>query len=131
VAKHIASLNIDSRLEKGDLDLVDDIALIDYGNGKTRKEFSFASKYCSHHKPMDYPIYDSFVDKLLVYFRDKDNFFNFENDDLKNYIKFKEVLIGFQKFYGLEKYSIKEIDKYLWQFGKKAFPKSMKKERKG
>jgi hypothetical protein len=84
MAKHIVSLNIDKRLENCDMDLVDDIAFTDYGNGKTRKEYSFATKYCSHHKPIEYPIYDSFVDKILVYFRDKDNFFEFENDDLKN-----------------------------------------------
>jgi hypothetical protein len=31
--------------------------------------YSFATKYCSHHKPEMYPIYDSYVDKMLGYFK--------------------------------------------------------------
>lgn len=27
--------------------------------------YSFASKYCSHHNPLDYPIYDIYVDEVL------------------------------------------------------------------
>lgn len=92
-------------------------------NNKSIKLYSFATKYCSHHNPEDFPIYDSFVDKVLRYFRDMDGFSEFKNGDLKNYKRFKEILNDFRMFYGLQTYSFKDIDKFLWQFGKEYFPK--------
>ena len=38
--------------------------------------------------PDIFPIYDSYVDKILKYFRQKDKFSAFKNDDLKIYHKF-------------------------------------------
>lgn len=124
VAKYIISLNIDERLNNGDITLVGDIAKIEMDNGNIKNFYSFASKYCSHHKPLDFPIYDSFVDTLLKYFRDTDNFYEFKNEDLKDYVKFKNILIGFRRYYGLEQFNLKEIDKYLWLLGKEKFPKN-------
>lgn len=57
VAKHIESLAIDERLSVGDASLVEDIQTVSI-NGVQRRFYSFATKYCSHHKPLDYPIYD-------------------------------------------------------------------------
>ena len=122
VAKHILSLNIDERLKAFDPTLVDDIAKNDVG-GKSKNFYSFASKYCSHHNQFEFPIYDSYVDKVLRYFQKVDGFSNFEANDLKNYPKFKNILIEFRKFYGLEQFNLKELDKFLWQFGKRYFPK--------
>lgn len=122
VAVHILSLDIDGRLEAGDLTLVDDIASNTI-SGVNRNFYSFATKYCSHHNPEDYPIYDSYVDRMLRYFRRADKFCRFENSELKEYGRFKEILCIFRDFYGLKKYSLKELDKYLWQAGKKYFPR--------
>lgn len=122
VSKHILSLDIDERLKKGDETLVDDMKTVVINN-KSIKLYSFATKYCSHHNPEDFPIYDSFVDKVLRYFRDMDGFSEFKNGDLKNYKRFKEILNDFRMFYGLQTYSFKDIDKFLWQFGKEYFPK--------
>jgi hypothetical protein len=67
VAKHICALEIDVRLNTGDVTLVEDIQYVAIGN--TKKNFySFASKYCSHHNPLDYPIYDSYVDEVAPLF---------------------------------------------------------------
>ena len=52
MAKHIVSLDIDERLRVGDVTLVRDIQKVSGGN---RNHYSFATKYCSHHKPLDYP----------------------------------------------------------------------------
>ena len=123
VAKHILSLDIDRRLQDGDASLVDDIADITIG-GKKKRFYSFASKYCSHHKPTLFPIYDSFVDKVLRYFRKADGFYSFTDEDLKNYPRFIEILNQFQWFYGLENVNKKDLDRYLWQLGKRYFPKS-------
>lgn len=129
VAKHILSLNIDERLEKGDTSLVDDIARITL-SGKNKYFYSFASKYCSHHNPDDFPIYDSYVHKMLTFFKTNDAFCNFKSADLKQYDKFKTVLIQFKHFYHLDKYGLKLLDKYLWQLGKDSFPKKYRKEAK-
>ena len=123
VAKHIVDLDIDKRLNNEDMTLVNEIAIVEVNDSKTINFYSFASKYCSHHKPDIYPIYDSYVDKLLRHYRKEDKFFKFKNDDLKIYPGFREILIEFQKFYNLEDYTLKEIDKFLWQHGKECFPR--------
>lgn len=127
VAKKILSLDIDDRLQAGDVTLVEDIMQVTI-DGKQKNFYSFSTKYCSHHNPLNYPIYDSYVEKVLVYFRDKDGFDVFNRVELKNYAKFKSILIEFGKFYGLEQYNLKQIDKYIWQLGKEHFPKSFTKE---
>ena len=71
-----------------------------------RDFYSFATKYCSHHRPLDYPIYDSYVEKVLCYFRDRDKFASFMTPELKDYAKFKGTLIDFRSFYDLAKYNL-------------------------
>jgi hypothetical protein len=123
VAKHIVSLDIDRRLDKNDLELVNDIAKVRIKRNKKINFYSFATKYCSHHKPTIFPIYDNYVEKLLMYFKKKDKFYKFTKKDLKYYPIYKNILVEFQQFYSLKRYNLKEIDKYLWQAGKKYFPK--------
>ncbi len=120
IAKHILQLDIDERLKSGDLTLIEDIA---DKNVMGRRNYSFASKYCSHHNPDQFPIYDSYVDKVLRYFRREDKFANFKNDNLQDYIKFRAILEEFKVYYSLEQYSLKELDKYLWLLGKEYFKK--------
>ena len=120
VAKHILQLDIDKRLQEGDLTLVNDIANVE---GIDRRFYSFASKYCSHHKPEQFPIYDSYVDKVLRHFRRADKFASFKNEDLKDYVKFRNILGEFKSYYSLEQYSLKELDRYLWLLGKEYFKK--------
>ena len=70
VAKVIYKLNIDTRLQNADLSLVDDIAAETKKNCKSgRREYSFATKYCSFHRPEVYPIFDSKNEKILRYYR--------------------------------------------------------------
>lgn len=54
--KHILNLNIDDRLNKGDLSLVEDIARVTV-NGTVYNLLHFASLYCTLHKPNVFPIY--------------------------------------------------------------------------
>lgn len=130
VAKHICDLDIDARLKTGDVTLVGEIQYVTIGD--TLKNFySFSSKYCSHHNPHDYPIYDSYVDEVLRYFRNRDSFLIFQDGDLKDYVKFKDILIDFRTFYGLDKYNLKQIDQYVWQLGKNYFPKKYGKKKRG
>ena len=121
VAKHILELNIDARLKNGDESLVNDIAKVTI-NGKQKYFYSFATKYCSHHEPILFPIYDSYVEKILMYFNKQDKFYDFKKEDLKDYSKFKNILIEFKKFYKIDEYNLENIDRYLWQLGKEYFP---------
>lgn len=122
VAKRIIDLDIDERLNKNDMELVNDIATITI-KGKQKYFYSFATKYCSHHKPNDYPIYDSFVEKMMIHFNKIDRYSDFKKTDLRNYIIFKRVLLDFKEYYNLNDFTLKEIDLYLWQAGKEYFPK--------
>ena len=125
VAKHILKKDIDARLETNDYSLVNDIAKISI-KGKVKNFYSFASKYCSHHKPTSYPIFDSFVEKMMLYYKKADSFNSFEKVDLKDYCRFIEIIKGFQSFYKLEKFSLREIDIFFWLAGKEWFPRKYK-----
>lgn len=124
MASHIVDLDIDDRLQKADDMLVMDIAKMALPNGKVINFYSFATKYCSRHRPKDFPIYDSYVDRVLRYFRDVDAFCRFSSQDLKNYPTFKSVVSKFRSFYGLEGYDFKKLDMYLWRLGKEKFSKN-------
>nr|WP_315023451.1 hypothetical protein [uncultured Aminipila sp.] len=125
VAKHIVNLNIDERLYMGDVLLVEDIAKVHMGNKVTKRFYSFASKYCSHHVPQEFPIYDSYIAKMLKHFKKIDKFSSYSKEDLKIYPNFKKILKEFQVYYNLTQYNLKEIDKYLWQLGKEYFPNNI------
>lgn len=117
MAKHIVSLNIDERLKQGDQTLVSEIGHTEIAD-KKKFFYSFATKYCSHHNPDAYPIYDSYVEKVLMHFKRIDKFSEFKQEDLKDYPTYKDILSQFAAFYGIASYSMKELDMYLWQLGK-------------
>ena len=106
--------------------MVNDIAKISI-KGKTKNFYSFASKYCSHHKPSSYPIFDSFVGKMLLHYKSADSFNGFDKSDLRNYEHFIEIIKSFQSFYKLEKFTLREIDVFLWLAGKEWFPRNYKR----
>lgn len=126
VAEHIIALhqkqNIDERLDKQDFELVAEIAVVQINDSKKINFYSFASKYCSHHRPMAYPIYDSYVEKVLKYFMREDEFDTFKLDDLKEYPRYRKVLLKFRKHYQLTEFNFKEMDMYLWQVGREYLP---------
>ncbi len=119
---------IDRRLNaKGtDCQLVNELANVE--SGKREKPlhlYSFATKYCSHHQPEKYPIYDRYVSDVLVFFRDQSArqegkpFYEFAEKDLFNdYEKFVQTIDAFRRHYHLEQYTYKQIDQYLWLLGK-------------
>jgi hypothetical protein len=126
VATHILNLNVDSRLETKDYSLVNDIAKVSM-KGKIRNFYAFASKYCSHHRPESFPIYDFFVEKMLRHYQSISGFGEFRRDDLKNYERFIEIIRSFQTHYKLAKFSLREIDVFLWMVGKEFFPRNYKR----
>lgn len=121
MAKHIHELNIDDRLYAHDESLVHDIAKLQVRNGKIIHMYSFATKYCSHHQGDFYAINDYYVEEVLKYFRAKDKFYLFKNENLKNYSEFLKIIKEFRAYYILENFSVKDIDRYIWQLGKEYF----------
>lgn len=123
VAKHIVELKIDQRLKNKDMELVNQIAKVKVNDQKTIDFYSFATKYCSHHFPKDYSMYDRYVETMLWHFKQVDNFHEFKRVDLMHYPKYHAVIKAFKEYYKLQKYNLKEIDIYLWQTGKDHFLK--------
>ncbi len=116
-AQNIVCQNIDADLRSGSLEVVDKIARVEVP-GKTRNNYSFASKYCHWHQPEMYPIYDSYVDKLLWAYHVQRQFENFKLVDLRNYSRYKEIVESFRKCYSLTQFGLKDLDKFLWGYGR-------------
>lgn len=120
LAKHILSLNFDDAIKQKDYNIVNRIAK---GHGikssKTGNEFnfySFATKYCSWHDQINYPIFDRYIDLVLKIYNSKNKYVTDKN--FRNYQNLIEVLNSFRIKHKLENYSLKEIDKFLWYLGK-------------
>jgi len=120
MAEHIRALGIDDKLKNKSPEIVRDIATLEI-NGKKRCHYSFATKYCHSHDRQNYPIYDRYVDKMLCAYRGKDKFCQFQENQLKDYPKFKKILEAFRTYYGLTNFTFEQIDKFLWTYGKEFF----------
>lgn len=115
VAKVIYKLNIDTRLQNADLSLVDDIAAETEKNCKSsRREYSFASKYCSFHRPEVYPIFDSRNEEILNIYK---NEININPLNLReSYEDYVRIINKYKEIFGLDAFSYKEIDRFNWIF---------------
>ena len=120
MANHILSKNIGAKLQMGSPELVDEIARVEM-SGKIRNNYSFASKFCHWHKPDMYPIFDGYVEQLLWAYREQSSFMEFKRDDLRKYPRYKEIIEGFKNHYGLTQFSLRELDKFLWGYGRQLF----------
>lgn len=117
MAKHIHSLRIDGLLRVSDPEAVTKISKLEV-KGKIRNCYSFASKYCSWHDQDNYPIFDTFVQSILLAYQEHYRFSDFQPEDLRAYNNFKRVIQDFRRFFGLEAYSVKRLDKFLWLYSK-------------
>lgn len=126
VAKVLFELKIDSKLKKGDLNLVNEIAIETAKKCKSgRHEYVFASKYCALHKPEIYPILDSKAVKALWTINEKFHFSNFKKSEITNrkkypefYIRYCEIYKDFIERFNLQPLPLLKIDSYLWKLGK-------------
>jgi hypothetical protein len=114
LARHIAGLSIDPLLDQGALEAV---RLITNCPGLKKKYLSFASKYCSRHRPEIYPIWDGNARACLWAYKKQDLFAPFHNYDLWNYEKFLELVIAFRTKYSLTCFTLRQLDKFLYRFG--------------
>jgi len=119
VAKHIVASSIDTRLGSGDLGVVDLIARVTF-RARIRTNYSFATKYCSWHRPDIFPICDDYVRKRLVAYKKAHRFARFSADALTDYPEFVKVLKAFQEAFKLQDIPLRDVDKFLWLEGKAA-----------
>ncbi len=134
VARRILSLKIDCRISSADKTLVNEIAQVQVNERTLRNFYSFASKYCHFHNPA-YPIYDSFVEDMLVHYQIKDPFMVLGQGmepktkahickHLDDYGQFSQAMESFKCKYDLQNCSTEEIDHFLWGYGRELYPKS-------
>jgi hypothetical protein len=138
---------LDDRLKNGDKSLVDEISTIDE---QKRSFYSFASKYCNHHNEEAFPIFDSFVEKVIMYLIINDNETIIKSNNIskemktllsskitksriqaflrEKYKNFTSVLTDIRHVYKLENVSYSDFDKFLWLWGKDMFVKQFKKK---
>ena len=109
IVKHISQNihNIEQRLAKGDLSIVEEIAR----NPNGTRQFSFATKFCSFHNPTAYPIFDSSVRNALRREGVSNN--KFDSD----FLLFKKEIDAFIARNSLQGCSYKEIDHLLQEIG--------------
>ncbi|MBE5890597.1 MAG: hypothetical protein E7282_06460 [Lachnospiraceae bacterium] len=119
IAEHIIDLeNIDGLLDDGNIEAINQI-------GTTPKEvnnaYSFASKYCSFHNPDKFIIIDQWSWKALVKIANEYHL-NTKlakewNSKYDSYLKYCDCLNEFLSKLS-KKYTYKDIDKFLWLYGK-------------
>ena len=86
---------------------------------KERNSFSFATKYCSWHKPDLYPIWDSRVQTYLGWLQKESDFAKgFDvNAAHWTYDEFRGAMNALRERYRLASFTFKDIDKFLWLEG--------------
>ena len=99
---------------------MEEVAVVRLG-ARRRRNYSFATKYCSWHAPRHYPIYDSLVERMLWTYKQSTGFQDFARQDLQRYPTFREVIDAFRTHFGLLEFSYKELDKFLWKHAREVF----------
>ncbi len=120
LAEHICGLGVDAAIREGSGEVVDRIARLSFED-KERRNYSFATKYCAWHNPMAYPIYDWYVEAMLWEYQRTFRFATLLRKDLEHYSVFRSAVLAFRSHFGLEAYSLKAIDQYLWVQGKRRY----------
>jgi hypothetical protein len=126
VARHIVQQGeaIDSALAVGSIGIVERISRIAVLRKEDRNYFSFATKYCSRHKPSAYPIYDRNAEACLWYYKKQHGFAEYRREGY-DYAEFVRIVAAFRDFpsYGLAScgFNFKEIDKFLYLYGGRLF----------
>ena len=121
LAQHIHknAQEIDSGLAVDAPGIVETIAWVRAAGKKERGYFSFATKYCSWHRPELYPMWDANVQTYIEYLQERSDFakpFNVSADHWK-YKEFRGAMNAFRDRYHLGSFAFKDIDKFLWLEG--------------
>lgn len=112
---HIVKLNIDARLNRNDLTVVEDIAQLT-AHGKNHHLLHFASVYCNFHKPEVFPIYSEqyhdFYRKYIVDYK-----LPLDPEQLTTYAVFSKALNDLVQRLGLTgKMNYLQLRKFAWTY---------------
>ena len=111
--------NFINRVKQGDISLINEIRRHRI-SGQKKNFYSFATKYCHHHNPGAFPIYDSLVVKALLFFLNKEETKEYVWKKMKEYKYFKASMDDLAELWKLPKsYKYEKLDKFLWEYGKK------------
>ena len=118
-AKHIIAAQIDPLLADESPKAATSLERMTFET-KSRRTYSFATKYCSWRKPNVYPIYDQFVGTALLRYAAQSRFGSFTSADLFRYESFLRIMNAFVACYDLQACSLREEDYFLWFYGRAA-----------
>jgi len=120
---HILRLNIDPKLARRDLSVVEEIALITL-NGKKENLLHLASAYCNLHQPDVYPVYsDQYIDFYKSYIRE--NKLPLNPDELGRYSVFSRALEDLITRHGIKgKLNYLQMRKFAWIYAEKVIEES-------
>jgi len=116
LAAHIAASgnDLDEMIQRGDPEAV---RRIWKDAGTTKKYYSFATKFCSWHNQLAYPIWDSYVDACLWAYKREFQFEDFQRQDLTYYERLVKIVDSFRARFVLQQCSYKQLDKFFWRTG--------------
>jgi len=125
VARCIPTLDMDQALKECSLQIVNTVSTTQFHGKKEINRFSFATKYASWHRQDIYPIWDRNVQNYLTCLRklhrtEWDKFvegFMLSSDDW-GYPEFHALMVRFRAHFGLVDISFKDLDKFLWWYGR-------------
>ncbi len=124
--KFLEKLNMRFDDPNATVDLVNSITELDKSDDKkdsaSKYAYSFATKFCNRINPEVFPIYDSYVAGMLIWYRDKKKFNNFKNNSLGNYKTYIDVynslLVQNNVNINVDKVNYRRIDHFLWTYAK-------------
>lgn len=120
---HIQKLDIDDRLNRGDLTVVEDIAQLTL-KGQPQNLLHFASVYCNYHKPKTFPIYsEQFHDFYKKYI--EENKLSLDPGKLNTYPVFTQVLNHLNQKLGVNKsMNYLQQRKFAWLYAESILKES-------
>lgn len=119
----IASKDLDSRITAVSI-IADSKKSSDERISQMNNHYSFATKYCSFHKPEKFPIYDSYISAVVKANADKGICGKVTNiTSFNSYGKLCESLEQLRECFEktLKKISVKMFDQFLWLYFKEKF----------
>lgn len=119
------SRNVTPRTTEEFVELIDQISEVEWTNqnsGKSykRNNISFASKYVHFLSEKQTPIYDSYIWIIIKGYLGQNGIEKMSFRNPNSYSEFYETFTKFKTGLELQRFSNYELDKFLWQYGRKS-----------
>jgi len=115
VIQHILHLNVDERIQQGDLSVVEDIASLT-AHGKSYHLLAFASAFCNLHKPEAFPVYSNQHEDFYKRYIKEQNL-SLDPEKINTYEVFSKALNDLVQRLGLTgKMNYLQLRKFGWLY---------------